>query len=215
MIQRVAVTAWQTDRVPSTHDIVTFSDDEPPEGESPWVVAPVVEPIEIVEPDPSWPDAFETIASRVRSALGARALLVEHVGSTSVPGLPAKPVIDVDLIVASSHVEAAWAPALESVGFVLTVREPWWHEHRMMKLAAPRAHLHVFSPDAPEPWKHRIFRDHLTRDADDRARYARVKREAASHATRGAETMMEYNARKQAVIREIYERAFRAAGVAP
>lgn len=215
MIQRVAVTSWQTDRVPSTHDIATFSDDEPPEGESPWVVAPVVEPIEIVEPDPSWPDAFETIASRVRSALGARALLVEHVGSTSVPGLPAKPVIDVDLIVASSHVEAAWAPALESVGFVLTVREPWWHEHRMMKLAAPRAHLHVFSPDAPEPWKHRIFRDHLTRDADDRARYARVKREAASHATHGAETMMEYNARKQAIIREIYERAFRAAGVAP
>ena len=78
----------------------------------------------------------------------------------------------------------------------------------MLKLADPLAHLHVFSPDAPEPWKHRIFRDHLRRDSADRDLYAQTKREAAELATNGEETMMEYNARKQAVIRDIYARAF-------
>ena len=199
--------------MPSTHDILTFSDAEPPPGETPWVVAPSVAPIDIVEPDPSWPDVFEDVAQRVRTALRTRALQIEHIGSTAVPGLPAKPVIDIDLIVASSPDEGVWRPALERAGFVLTVREPWWQEHRLMTLADPRAHLHIFSPDAPEPWKHRIFRDHLRHDAADRDLYGRVKREAAVLATRAGETMTAYNARKQAVIRDIYARAFRAAGV--
>ncbi|MGO1468344.1 MAG: GrpB family protein [Microbacterium gubbeenense] len=198
----------------STSDIPTFSDDEPPAGETPWVVRPSVAPIDVVGADPSWPVAYAKVADRVRNALGARALQIEHVGSTAVPGLPAKPVIDVDLIVASSADEDAWCPALERAGFTLTVREPWWHEHRMLKLADPLAHLHVFSPDAPEPWKHRIFRDHLRRDSADRDLYAQTKREAAELATNGEETMMEYNARKQAVIRDIYARAFRSAGFA-
>ncbi|MGO3319652.1 MAG: GrpB family protein, partial [Microbacterium gubbeenense] len=142
----------------STSDILTFSDDEPPAGETPWVVRPSVAPIDVVGADPSWPVAYAKVADRVRNALGARALQIEHVGSTAVPGLPAKPVIDVDLIVASSADEDAWCPALERAGFTLTVREPWWHEHRMLKLADPLAHLHVVSPDAPEPWKHRVFR---------------------------------------------------------
>lgn len=199
--------------MPSTREILSFSDGEPPAGETPWVVAPNVAPIDVVEPDPSWPAVFEEVAERVRVALGMRALQIEHVGSTAVPGLPAKPVIDADLIVASPSDEGVWRPALEREGFALTVREPWWHEHRMMKLAVPRAHLHVFSPDAPEPWKHRVFRDHLRHDAADRDLYARVKREAAVLATRAGETMMAYNARKQTVIRDIYARAFRAAGL--
>lgn len=199
--------------MPSTHDIVTFFDEDPPPGADPWVVEPSVEPIEIAESDPSWSADFATVADRVRRALGPRALQVEHVGSTSVPGLPAKPIIDVDLIVADPAREDAWLPALERAGFVLTVREPWWHEHRMVKFTDPLANVHVFAPDASEPWKHRVFRDHLRRDEADRALYASVKREAAARATAAGEVMMQYNTRKLSVIREIYARAFHAAGL--
>jgi len=214
IVREAAHAQRDNERMPSTSDIVAFSDDGPPAGETPWVVEPSSAPIAVVDPDPSWPAVFAGVAERVRGALGARALQIEHVGSTAVPGLPAKPVIDVDLIVASPADQGAWCPALEQAGFTLTVREPCWHEHRMLKLAEPRTHLHVFSPDAPEPWKHRIFRDHLRREAGDRDLYAHVKREAATLATTAGESMMAYNARKQAVIREIYARAFRAAGLA-
>ncbi|WP_350349044.1 GrpB family protein [Agromyces sp. G08B096] len=202
--------------MPSARDIVTFSDSPPPPGASPWVAGAEARDgdIAIVEPDASWPEAFSRIADLVQDALGPRALQIEHVGSTSVPGLPAKPIIDVDVIVANPADEASWLPALEAKGFVLTVREPWWHEHRCLRHAAPRTNVHVFGPDAPEPWKHRIFRDHLRRDTVDRDLYAAVKRETAADANAHGETVMQYNARKQAVIREIYDRAFRAAGLA-
>ncbi|WP_203580009.1 GrpB family protein [Microbacterium hibisci] len=201
--------------MPSAQDIATFSDSPPPPGASPWVAGVETREgdIAIVEPDPAWPDVFSRVARVVRDALGARALQVEHVGSTSVPGLPAKPIIDVDLIVADPADEDAWLPALESAGFVLTVREPWWHEHRCLRHATPRTNLHVFGPEAPEPWRHRIFRDHLRRDRAERELYAAIKREAAAVANAHGETVMQYNARKQAVIREIYGRAFAAAGL--
>lgn len=202
--------------MPRVHEILAFDDSPPPPGESPWVRGSEERhgDIAVVEPDPSWPAAYERIAERVRQALGARALQVEHVGSTSVPALPAKPIIDIDLIVADLSDEDGWLPPLEDAGFELRVREPWWHEHRCLKLWDPLVNLHVFGPDAPEPWKHRIFRDHLRRDAADRARYAAVKREAAAAANARGETVMQYNARKAAAIREIYARAFRAAGLA-
>ncbi|MFD2758194.1 GrpB family protein [Gulosibacter faecalis] len=199
--------------MPTPEQITTFTNDAPPPGESPWVVPQTREAIDLFEPDPAWPAAFARLESRIRHALGGRALEVLHVGSTSVPGLPAKPVIDVDLIVADPNHEPAWLPTLVDAGFVLTVREPWWHGHRLVKHRDPAANVHVFGPDAPEPWKHRVFRDHLRRNAVDRQRYADVKRELARIATAGRETVMEYNARKQACIREIYERAFAAAGL--
>ncbi|GAA1723494.1 GrpB family protein [Microbacterium paludicola] len=198
----------------TARDITTFFDGEPPAGLSPWVVPPVAEHIAIVEPDPAWPEVYAELAARIRATLGPRALDILHVGSTSVPGLPAKPIIDIDLIVADPADEPAWLPALQDAGFMLTVREPWWYEHRCLRLAQPRCNLHVFGPDAPEPWKHRVFGDHLRRDAADRALYAETKRAAAGQANAEGETVMEYNARKQAVIRDIYARAFRAAGLA-
>ncbi|WP_221584319.1 GrpB family protein [Microbacterium sp. G2-8] len=199
--------------MPSVDDIVTFQHDDPPPGRDPFVIPARPQTIEVADSDPVWPHAYEAVAARIRGVLGARVLQLEHVGSTSVPDLPAKPVIDVDLIVADSADEAAWVPPLVDAGFVLTVREPWWHEHRVMKLEDPAVNLHVFSPDAPEPWKHRILRDHLRRDDGDRERYAGAKRAAARAANEIGETVMQYNARKEAVIREIYERAFHAAGL--
>ncbi|PII84430.1 hypothetical protein BMH32_07225 [Leucobacter sp. OLJS4] len=199
--------------MPTPSEIIDFSDDPAPPGASPWVGPRAPERIEMVPADPSWPAQFDAVADRVRGALGPRVLELHHVGSTSVPDLDAKPIIDVDLIVADPSDEAAWLPPLEAAGFELRVREPWWQEHRMLRSGDPVTNLHVFGPESAEPWKHRVFRDHLRRDVRDRERYASVKRAAAEQANRRGETTMDYNLRKQDAIREIYTRAFRAAGL--
>jgi GrpB-like predicted nucleotidyltransferase (UPF0157 family) len=164
-------------------------------------------------PDSAWPQRYEDLASRIREALGWRALQLEHVGSTSVPGLAAKPVIDIDLTVADPEREQDYVPALETVGFRLVIREPWRYGHRALVADEPRCNLHVFGFDSPEPVKHRIFRDWLQGNPAERDRYATTKREAASDANAAGEHVMQYNARKQQVIREIYHRAFVAAGL--
>jgi GrpB-like predicted nucleotidyltransferase (UPF0157 family) len=200
--------------VPSREEIVTFHDPPPPDGASPWVAgAGPQKDIEVVDPDPAWPQSYDDLAARVRTALGWRAIVIEHVGSTSVPGLPAKPIIDIDLVVADPDDEAAYVPALEAAGFELRVREPWWFGHRLLRSTEPRCHLHVFGPDSPEVVKHRLFRDWLRGDADDRELYAATKREAAAAAKAAGEDMMQYNARKEQVVREIYRRAFLAMGL--
>ncbi len=200
--------------MPSRRDIVTFTDPPVPPGASPWVDGAGPSPdVRVVDPDPGWAADFENVAARVRDALGRRALVVEHVGSTAVPGLPAKTIIDVDLVVADPADEEAYVPALAAAGFVLRVREPWWHEHRLLRGEAPVSHVHVFGPDSPEVVRHRLFRDWLRGNPDERARYAAVKREAADAARAAGEHMMQYNARKERVLREIYARAFAAMGL--
>jgi len=196
------------------HDIVTFHDPPVPPGASAWVdgAGPGRE-VEVVAADPTWPAQFAQVAGRVRRALGERALLIEHVGSTAVPGLAAKPVIDVDLVVADPADEAAYVPALTAAGFALCVREPWWYEHRMLRGTEPTSQVHVFGPDSPEVERHRLFRDWLRGDADDRERYAAAKRDAAAAATAAGEHVMQYNARKEPVVRAIYARAFAAHGL--
>lgn len=203
--------------MPRPAEITRHHDDSPPPGESPYVDPAANRPYEIrvVEPDPAWPADFTTLASRVRAVLGDRVLELHHVGSTAVAGLPAKPVIDADLVVAEPADEAAYVPDLVAAGFVHTIREPWWHEHRLLKWPEPRAHLHVFGPDCPEVVRHLMFRDWLRAHSDDRERYAAAKRSAAvSTNTRpGGGTGMDYNRVKEPVVREIYERMFRHHGL--
>jgi GrpB-like predicted nucleotidyltransferase (UPF0157 family) len=167
----------------------------------------------IVAADPAWPEQFAALATAIGSALGSRATAVEHVGSTAVPGLAAKPVIDIDLTVADPADEDAYVPALARLGYRLVIREPWWYEHRCLRGADLLSLVHVFAADCPEARRHLIFRDWLRADAADRARYSATKL-AAMAATRasGGHTM-DYNAAKQTVIREIYARAFRARGL--
>ena len=186
----------------------------PPPGADPWVpgAAPAIG-IEVAGPDPAWPRRYDELAARIRQALGWRVLQLEHVGSTAVPGLAAKPVIDIDLTVADPGREQDYVPALEAIGFRLVIREPWWYGHRALRADEPACNLHVFGFDSPELVKHRIFRDWLRDNPGDRDRYAAAKRQAASQANAGAEHVMQYNARKQEVIREIYHRAFAAAGL--
>ena len=200
--------------MPSRAEIVSFDDFPPPPGANVWVAGAGPEiGIEVIDPDPDWPRQYDALAGRIREALGWRVLQLEHVGSTAVPGLPAKPVIDIDLTVADPGREQDYVPALEAAGFRLRVREPWWHGHRVLRADEPPCNLHVFGFDSPELIKHRIFRDWLRGNPGDRDRYAAIKRQAAADANAAAEHVMQYNARKQQVIREIYYRAFTAAGL--
>jgi GrpB-like predicted nucleotidyltransferase (UPF0157 family) len=200
--------------MPSRAAIVTFDDSPPPPGADPWVSgAAPAQGIEITDPDPAWPAAYDDLAGRIRQALGWRVLQLEHVGSTAVPGLAAKPIIDIDLAVADPAREQDYVPPLEAIGFRLVIREPWWYGHRALRYDQPRCNLHVFGLDSPEPIKHRILRDWLRGNPEDRDRYAAAKRQAAADANAAGEHVMQYNARKQQVIREIYHRAFAAAGL--
>ncbi len=171
------------------------------------------EPIFIVDYDPTWPDRYDAVAARIRATLGDAVLALDHVGSTAVAGLAAKSVIDVDLTVVDSADEAAYVPALEADGFLLAIREPDWHEHRAFKGHDPRVNLHVFSPDCPETIRHLMFRDWLRAHPDDVALYAEAKVVAAAESTAAGEFGMDYNQRKEAVIREIYARMFVAHGL--
>ena len=165
------------------------------------------EQVVVVPPDPTWPDRYDVVAARVRTALGDRVLSLEHVGSTSVPGLWAKPVIDVDLVVEDSAREDAYVPDLEAAGFVLRAREPHWQEHRVFRGQAPASVLHVWSPDSQEPARHLVFRDWLRTHDDDRAAYGALKAELG---TRGFTDGMDYNNHKAALVYDIYERIFAA-----
>lgn len=100
------------------------------------------ERVRVVAPDPAWPQSYAAARDRVHDALGERVLAIEHVGSTSVPRLWAKPVIDIDLTVAASADEDAWLSDLAAAGFVLRVREPEWEEHRCLRGLEPTSNLH-------------------------------------------------------------------------
>jgi GrpB-like predicted nucleotidyltransferase (UPF0157 family) len=135
--------------------------------------------VTLVEYDPEWPRHFEREAARIRKALGDRALRIEHAGSTSVPGLAAKPIVDIVLEVADSSDEPSYVASLESVGYVLRIREAKWHEHRMFKGPETPVNLHVFSHDCSETQRMISFRDRLRANQSDRELYARTKRTLA------------------------------------
>lgn len=198
----------------SPDQIVTFDDAPPPPGESPWVdVQQPDREVLIVEADPSWPRAYAELAERIIAVLGDAALRIEHVGSTAVPGLAAKPVIDIDLIVEDSSNEQAYVPVLEQHGFLLVIREPWWYEHRCLRHHNPDSNVHVFSRDSPEAERHRIFRDWLRNHPEDRVLYQTAKLMAADDTREVHGHTMDYNSRKEDAIRAIYARAFRGLGL--
>lgn len=168
--------------------------------------------MELVEPNPAWPQTFAALKALIVDALGSIAIVVEHTGSTSVPGLPAKDVIDIDLIVTDPTDEAAYVSRLQAAGFHFLLREPAWHQHRFFCCYEPSANLHVFGPDAAEPVRHRIFRDWLRSHPDDKELYAETKRVAMRVSSQSGENMMQYTGRKDVVVREILQKAFRDLG---
>ncbi len=133
-------------------------------------------PVVIVDYDADWPARFERERQRIGRALGPRALRVEHIGSTAVPGLAAKPIVDVLVAVSDPEDEAAIVAPLESAGYELRVREPG---HRMLRTPQRDVHVHVWGAADPEVDRHLRFRDRLRLAPEDRRAYERLKRELA------------------------------------
>lgn len=158
--------------------------------------------VALVDPDPAWPGMYHREAERIHTALGSRALRVEHVGSTSIPGIVAKPCIDILLIVADAGDDAAYVPDLEQAGYVLRISEEPddGGPHRVLKGREINLNLHVLSLGSPEARRMIAFRDWLRTHPDDRERYATVKRDLAS---RHWEVMQDYADAKDAVVAEI------------
>lgn len=182
---------------------------QPPDSD--WIVppAPFSGQINLVEYDPTWPAQYDAVAARIRGAIGDTALLLEHAGSTAVPGIAAKNQIDVVLGVPDSTDEAAYVPALEAAGFEFAIREPEWFEHRLFRGRDPKVNLHVYSADCKEIGRMIAFRDWLRTHPDDRELYEREKRRLAE---RHWDTVQDYADAKTEVISEIVGRALAGDG---
>ena len=142
-------------------------------------VRPLHGHVRIVDYDSQWVDLFEREAARIRSVLAGSALRIEHVGSTAVPGLAAKPIIDIVLVVTDSADETAYVPLLEAAGYRLHIREADWYEHRMFKGPDTDINLHTFSAGCLEVDRMLAFRDWLRVSPADRQLYARTKLDLA------------------------------------
>ncbi|NHO31845.1 GrpB family protein [Acetobacter fallax] len=192
---------------PKPSAVMTFENGDP--DENPWVAGkPVQEDIRIENYSPEWPACFETSRRIIAEVLPGIALHIEHVGSTAVPMLAAKPVIDIDLIVSDPDREDGYIPRLTASGYVLTVRERSWYQHRMLRYGHPRINLHVFGPECPEHFRHVLFRDWLCDHPEDRARYTAAKEEAKISVANA----YDYNMKKQKTVREIYHKIFVSRG---
>lgn len=133
----------------------------------------------LCEYDDSWAEQFQRERYKIESALADCDIEIEHVGSTSVPGLCAKPIIDVLLLVEDSADAPSYVPVLEQAGYTLRIREPGWYEHRMLRGENPEVNLHVFSHGCGEAARMIAFRDWLRAHDEDREAYATAKRELA------------------------------------
>ncbi|MFD5826876.1 GrpB family protein [Lentzea sp. NPDC060358] len=159
--------------------------------------------IELAEYDPAWPGLFERERGRVVAALpGAE---VEHVGSTSVPGLCAKPVVDLMLVVGDAADEASYVPVLEAAGYRVVVREDEWHHHRVVKGPDTNINLHVFSRGCAQVRRHLVFRDWLRAHEADRELYAAAKRRLAES---DWASVQDYANAKSGVVLDVLERAY-------
>jgi GrpB-like predicted nucleotidyltransferase (UPF0157 family) len=167
---------------------------------------PLNKTIELAPYNPQWPRRYATLEGQIREALGATVLKIEHVGSTSIPGLCAKPVIDVVLAVPDSADEGSYVPPLQRAGYVLRIREPDWFEHRMLKSAVIDG---KFSRACTEIGRMLAFRDWLRRNDDDRKLYERTKQELAA---RSWKYMQNYADAKSEVVGKILKRALGAKG---
>jgi GrpB-like predicted nucleotidyltransferase (UPF0157 family) len=161
-------------------------------------------PIDLVEYSADWRVLFRREADRIGSVLGDRVLQLEHVGSTSVPRLAAKPIIDILLAVRDSADEQAYVPAMEAAGYILRIREPQWHEHRLFKGPDTNINLHVFSEGCPEIERMLFLRDRLRSNDEDRELYERTKRELAKRVWK---YVQDYADAKSAVVESIIARA--------
>ena len=155
----------------------------------------------IAEYDPSWADAFSEHEQRIRAALGEAAQQVEHIGSTSVPGLAAKPIIDILVVVDDITAEEDYLPQLLDTGYVLRVREPG---HRLVRTPELDVHVHILETGDVAADDYLLLRDRLRTDQGDRELYERTKRDLVAQ---DWPDMNAYSDAKGQVIAEIKQRA--------
>jgi GrpB-like predicted nucleotidyltransferase (UPF0157 family) len=168
--------------------------------------------IVIIDYDSHWPGQFQKHVGMLKLALGGKALAIEHVGSTSVPMLAAKPIIDIVVVVEDCADEAAYLPSLAEAGYVLRVREPDWHQHRMFRTSKLDVHVHIFSPGCVEVARQLAFRDRLRANVEDRLLYESVKRKLAKE---DWSDMNAYAQAKTEVVERIIARAFKGLAGSP
>ena len=159
--------------------------------------------IVVVDHDRGWPARFATERDRIREALGPVAVRVDHVGSTAVDGLAAKPIIDIDVSVLDVDDESAYLAPLLAAGYVLRVREPG---HRLVRTPERDVHVHLCTAGSDWERQHLLFRDWLRHDAADRAAYEALKRTLAQ---RSWSDMNAYSDAKTELIAMIMVRAGR------
>jgi GrpB-like predicted nucleotidyltransferase (UPF0157 family) len=168
---------------------------------------PINSTIYLAPYDPAWPSLFIQLKEQIQAALGDTVLMLEHVGSTSVPGLSAKPIIDMVMAVADSSDETSYVKPLEDKGYTLRIREPDWYEHRELKSPKIAGNLHVFSAGCKEIGQMVLFRDWLRDHADARSLYEATKRELAARTWKYTQN---YADAKSEVVQEILARARRS-----
>ncbi|SOC57698.1 GrpB family protein [Ornithinimicrobium cerasi] len=167
-------------------------------------LAPHDGPVVLSRYDPTWPRLYQREAARLRALLGDQVVSLDHAGSTSVPGLAAKPIIDIVLTVPNSADEAAYVPTLTAAGYRLVIRESDWFEHRLMKGPDTDINLHVFSSGEAEVARMLRFRDRLRTQPSERDLYARTKRSLARRRWRHVQ---HYAQAKSGIVQEILDRA--------
>lgn len=129
--------------------------------------------------DDRWPALFEREKNRISKILRDRALMIEHIGSTSVPGLTAKPIIDILLVVDDAGKEELYVNDLCEHGYILRIKEPDFENHHMFKGPDTDINLHVFSKNSKEIEKYLLFRNYLRHHDDARQLYEDTKKELA------------------------------------
>lgn len=161
--------------------------------------------IHLADYNPAWSSIFAELEPKIRSVLKDKVLLLEHVGSTSVPELAAKPIIDMVLAVADSSDESSYVPQLATIGYILTIREPDWYEHRVLKPQDKTANLHVFTSGCKEIERMIAFRDWLRNHPEDKKLYETTKRKLSQQTWK---YIQNYADAKSSVVREIMKRAY-------
>jgi GrpB-like predicted nucleotidyltransferase (UPF0157 family) len=137
------------------------------------------DPIELVQYDPQWPLRFEAWRQRLSKVLRPDPVRIDHVGSTAVPGLAAKPVVDIQISVEDIRDESTYVPSIESIGVQFRNRDD---QHRYFRPPSGRlreVHVHVCNSGSPWERRHLLFRDYLRSHEEARRLYLRVKLEAA------------------------------------
>lgn len=162
--------------------------------------------ITLCEYDDNWKKLYLIEENKIKTALSNQDIIIEHIGSTSIEGLCAKPILDILLLVDDSSKEECYVPFLEKVGYTLKIREEDWYKHRMFKGNNPEVNLHVFSKGCIEAKRMLDFRDWLRNNQEDREKYAQEKQHLASKTWK---YVQHYADAKSKVVNEIFKHIYK------